>query len=234
MAGFRTHITTSSVLGIGYGAAAYFAYDMPPATCVLAAGLCGVAGMLPDVDSDSGVPLRETMAFGAAVVPMLMIDRFQHMGLSTEWMILAAALIYVFIRFGVAEFIKRYTVHRGMWHSLPAAAIAGLLTFLVYSREDLAPRLFVCGGVVLGFLSHLLLDELWSIELSSGRLGFKKSFGTAIKLWSKSRWANLSTYGKLMIVAVMAVGDPFFMERCGFHEQRVEEMAWQFIDKLLR
>jgi hypothetical protein len=186
MAGFRTHITTSSVLGIGYGAAAYFAYDMPPATCVLAAGLCGVAGMLPDVDSDSGVPLRETMAFGAAVVPMLMIDRFQHMGLSTEWMILAAALIYVFIRF------------------------------------------------VLGFLSHLLLDELWSIELSSGRLGFKKSFGTAIKLWSKSRWANLSTYGKLMIVAVMAVGDPFFMERCGFHEQRVEEMAWQFIDKLLR
>jgi hypothetical protein len=60
MAGFRTHVTTSSVLGVAYGAGAWYLYDVPAPTCVLACGLCGVSGMLPDLDSGPGVPLRES------------------------------------------------------------------------------------------------------------------------------------------------------------------------------
>ena len=71
MAGFKTHITTSTVLGIAYGTTAAVAYDVPPPACALAAGLCGVSGMLPDLDSGPGVPLRESVSFAAAVVPML-------------------------------------------------------------------------------------------------------------------------------------------------------------------
>ena len=66
MAGFKTHITTSTVLGIGYGAGAHLLYGLPLDTCMLAGGLCSVSGMLPDLDSDSGVPIRESMAFAAA------------------------------------------------------------------------------------------------------------------------------------------------------------------------
>ena len=68
MADFRTHITTSCVLGVGYGAAGYYYFEQTPTTSALAAGLCGLAGMLPDLDSDSGVPVREPMALAAAVV----------------------------------------------------------------------------------------------------------------------------------------------------------------------
>ncbi|MEK6238433.1 MAG: hypothetical protein N2C14_27260, partial [Planctomycetales bacterium] len=60
MAGFRTHVTVSSLAGIGYGAAGFLVLDMPAPTCRLAGGMCGVAGMRPDVDSVSGLPLRET------------------------------------------------------------------------------------------------------------------------------------------------------------------------------
>ena len=77
MAGFKTHITVSSLLGVGYGGAAYLMYGVPWPTCALAAGLCGVSGMLPDIDSDSGTPLHESMAFAAAVVPMMLLHRFQ-------------------------------------------------------------------------------------------------------------------------------------------------------------
>ena len=84
MAGFKTHITTSTVLGIGYGAAGYLFYQMPVETCLLAGGMCSVSGMIPDLDSDSGVPVRETVSLVAAVTPMLMIDRFQHMNWSNE------------------------------------------------------------------------------------------------------------------------------------------------------
>ena len=160
MADFKTHITTSCAVGAGYGVAGYVLLG-PTAlpTCVLSAGLCGLAGMLPDLDSDSSVPVRETMAFAAAVVPMLMIDRFQAMGWSHETIVLAGGLLYCGVRFGVSALIKRYTVHRGMWHSLPAAAIFGLLAFLICSCNDMTLRLFKTGAVVLGFMVHLILDE---------------------------------------------------------------------------
>jgi hypothetical protein len=99
--------------------------------------------MLPDLDSDSGVPLREMSMFWAAVVPMLMIDRFRDLGLSTEAMAVAAMLIYVAIRFIAVEFFKRYTVHRGMWHSLPAAASSGFCG----GTRDAVPKKGCKGGI---------------------------------------------------------------------------------------
>lgn len=211
MADFKTHITASTVLGVTYGAGGYLLTDTPLATCLLAAGLCSVSGMIPDLDSDSGTPVREGTAFAAAVVPMLMLDRFRDMGLAPESMVLAAGVIYVVVRFGVAEIFKRYTVHRGMWHSLPAMAICGLLTFLIASGDRLDLRLYKTGAVVAGFFSHLLLDELWSVDLKGVRL--KKSAGTAIKLFSDSAWANISTYGKLIVLIGLTAWDPTLFGR---------------------
>jgi uncharacterized membrane protein len=204
MAGFKTHITVSSLLGVGYGGAAYVMYGVPWPTCVLAGGLCGVSGMLPDVDSHSGTPLRESMAFAAAVVPMMLLHRFQRMGMSYESIILAAAATYLLIRFGGAALLKHCTVHRGMFHSLPAAAIFGEIAFLLAPGDDLALRTYNAGAVVLGYLSHLALDELYSI---SG-LRLKHSFGTALKLFGHNAWANLSTYAKLAVLTAIILLEP--------------------------
>lgn len=222
MADFKTHITTSSVIGVGYGLAGY-ALLGSPSTCILSAGLCGLAGMLPDLDSDSGVPVRETMAFASAVVPMLMVHRFQTMGWSHETIVLAGGMLYLGVRFGVAALIKRYTVHRGMWHSLPAAAIFGLLAFLLCSCEDMTLRLFKTGAVVLGYLVHLILDELWSVDLKRFRL--KKSFGTALKLWGNKPWANFSVYAKLGLLILFVIGDPIVMKRFGIPDHGVPHLA---------
>lgn len=222
MAGFKMHITTSTVLGVGYGAAAHVGFGVPLDKCMLAAGLCSLSGMLPDLDSDSGIPLRESIAFGAAIVPMLMIDRFQHMGLSRDSIVLAGGLIYIALRFGVAEIFKRYTVHRGMWHSIPAAVSVGLLAFLICSCNEMGLRLFKSGAVVLGFMSHLVLDEIYSIERRGVGIRLKKSFGTALKMWSKSPWANISTYGKLAVLIFLAFGDPVMMQRFEQHIEHAE------------
>jgi membrane-bound metal-dependent hydrolase YbcI (DUF457 family) len=227
MAGFRTHITTSTVLGVGYGVGGFLLLDAPPSTCVLATGLCSVSGMLPDLDSGSGVPVRETMALAAAVVPMLMMDRFEAMGLTREAMVVAGGAVYVAIRFGAAAIFKRYTVHRGMWHSIPAAMIAGLLAFMACSCEDMVMRGFKTGAVVSGFLSHLLLDEIWSVQFRRGRLRFKKSFGTALKFWGTRGWANVSVYAKLIVLSLIAVGDPMLMEHFDFHALPHSRLARQ-------
>lgn len=234
MAGFKTHITTSTVLGIGYGAAGY-AMGIPLSSCMVGAGLCSVAGMLPDLDSDSGVPLRETITFVAATIPMLMIDRFQHMGFNPEQMVLAGGLIYLFVRFVIAGVFKRYTVHRGMWHSIPAALSVGLLAFLICSCPDLKVRFFKTGAAVLGFMSHLVLDELYSFEWKRGRWRVKKSLGTALKFWSRrSLWANISTYGKLLFFLVLALGDPAVHDHLSPDQsQSLPRMTRQLLDRVL-
>jgi len=167
--------------------------------------------MLPDLDSDSGVPLRESLAFASAVVPMLMIPRWRTLGLSPEMMVLAGSFVYLAIRFGVGWFLKKYTVHRGMFHSLPAALIATEIAFLIYSRKDITLRYYVSAAVAVGFMSHLILDEIWSIGVKRGQLAIKKSFGTAIKLWSNNLWGNVSCYGKLVALSYLVLHDPIWM-----------------------
>jgi len=232
MAGFKTHITVSTLTGIAYGAWGYHS-GAPLETSILAGGLCSVSGMLPDLDSDSGRPVQEMSAFAASVIPMLMLERFQNFGWPRETMVLAGAGIYAAIRFGAAEVFKRYTVHRGMWHSIPACIVCGLITFLVVGGQDLAIRLFKSGAVSLGFFSHLLLDEIWSFQLRSGRLNVKKSFGTALKFWGKDSWANMSVYGKLAALSLMAVGDPMLMHRLGYETRFGTQTAQQFLDRAL-
>jgi membrane-bound metal-dependent hydrolase YbcI (DUF457 family) len=235
MAGFKTHITVSSVLGVGYGGAACWMYGVPWPACVLAGGLCGVSGMLPDIDSDSGTPLRESMAFAAAVVPMMLLHRFQQMGLSHELIILAGAAIYLLIRFGAAALLKRYTVHRGMFHSLPAAVVFGEIAFLLASGDDLRLRTYKAGAVVLGYLSHLVLDEVYSVEWRRGRLRLKHSFGTALKLFGQSRWASLSVYAKLAVLSAAILFEPPGSQApvpTG-HPSSVQQSAGRIIDRVL-
>ncbi len=179
---------------------------------IVAAGLCAVSGMLPDLDSDSGIPLRETSLFISAVAPILMIYRFRDLGFSPEDMAVASMLLYIGIRFIAVEFFKRYTVHRGMWHSIPAAAVAGLTAYLVMPCPSEALRVYKSLAVVLGFLVHLIMDEIWSVDTSGG-IRFKKSFGTALKFFSHNPLANASVYGKLLLLLYLAWGDGGIVER---------------------
>lgn len=231
MAGFQTHITVSTLLGAGYAAAGY-ANEIPLSSCLVAGGLCSLAGMLPDLDSDSGVPVREVTALTAAVVPALMIPRFEQFGMDREQFVLATAIVYLGIRFGLGGLFKGYTVHRGMWHSLPAAAIAGLVAFLLVAGDELPIRLLKSVAVVLGFLSHLVLDELSSVQIRRGRLRIRHSLGTALKLWTThSLWANVSTYGKLAVLVALIYGDPYLMKQLGVQPAALHESAQQWWDQ---
>lgn len=214
MAGFKTHITTSTALGVAYAGGAFYFHDASPSACLLAGGLCSISGMLPDLDSDSGVPLRESIAFAAAVVPMLMMPRFRTLGFSPEAMVLVGAIIYLVMRFGVASLLKKYTVHRGMFHSLPAALIAAEVAFLICARQELNLRYFNAGAVLLGFMSHLVLDEIWSVGFRRGRVYLKSSSGTALKMWGDSAWGNASVYLKVVLLSYLVFNDPVWM----YHE----------------
>ena len=62
MADYRTHVITSSALGAVYGFASTVMLGFTGIQGALAGVLTGVSGMLPDLDSDSGRPIREVLA----------------------------------------------------------------------------------------------------------------------------------------------------------------------------
>jgi membrane-bound metal-dependent hydrolase YbcI (DUF457 family) len=207
MADFRTHITVSTLAGAAYGATGYFTEFAPLPSCVVAGTLCSVAGMLPDLDSDNSTPVREMLSFGAAVVPMALFSRLQAAHLSHEELLCIGLAGYLAIRFGVGELLSRFTVHRGMFHSIPALLIAFTVTFMMCHIGTLEVRLFKAGGVALGFLTHLVLDEIWAVRW--GILGprTKKSFGTALKFFGQSSIANTAAYAVLLFVGLLAYQD---------------------------
>ncbi|MFO0913282.1 MAG: metal-dependent hydrolase [Pirellulales bacterium] len=221
MPGFRTHITASTIAGATYAAWGYLSLELPASTAILAGGLCSVAGMLPDVDSDSSVPQREVFTFLASVTPMLMTEQYIHWGLSPEGMVLASAATYLTIRFGLAEILRRYTVHRGMWHSLPAALIAGLAVLAITSCDDVVSRLYKSAAVFIGFMSHLVLDELRSQQLGLRRQRIDSVLGSAVKLWRMDTFANVSTYAKLAVLLAWLASDPPLMRQFGWEKTEV-------------
>lgn len=212
MAMFPTHIKCSTVAGIVGGAVAYIGYGVPLTTSAVGGGLCAIGGILPDIDSGPGIPLREITTFLASAVPTMLITRLLSYNLNQESLILVGAIIYVGIRFGLAHFLRHYTVHRGMFHSFPSMAIFGELTYLLFYGETMFVRIFMVSAVCLGFFIHLLLDEIYSVEWD-GRPRVKKSFGTAMKFAGDNWWANATCYGKLAVLTYFVMCDPRVVEQ---------------------
>jgi membrane-bound metal-dependent hydrolase YbcI (DUF457 family) len=194
MASYRGHLMLAAPLGALYGTLPLLRPELDWGPAVLGAGLCTLGGLLPDLDSDSGVPVRELFGLLAAVVPAFLYPVLREAGLPFEQALALLAGLYVFIRYGLSAVFKRWTVHRGMFHSIPALLIAGLLVFLLYPGNDPEVRVYLAGAVMLGYLSHLLLDELCSVDFMGLRIRLNKYAGSALKFGSPSRSATIVAY----------------------------------------
>jgi hypothetical protein len=207
MANFEGHITTSTVLGAAYAAAAAYYWPTFAGTTLdwgavfLGAGLTAVGGLVPDLDSDSGVPVRELFGLAGAFSPILAIPWLRHYHLNTEQTLVVLGAIYLLIRYGAAAVFKGMTVHRGMFHSLPGMVVAGLVIFLLYKTPDLRLRVFLTVGVMIGFLSHLVLDELCAVDLMGLTPKLNQFAGSALKIGSASWSATAFTYLALLALA---------------------------------
>ena len=88
------------------------------------------------------MPKRESIAFAAAVIPLLLGERFKRIGMPPEYIVILGGFMYLFIRFVLPRILTRFTVHRGMFHSLPACLIAGELAFLISGHENVWRRVY--------------------------------------------------------------------------------------------
>jgi membrane-bound metal-dependent hydrolase YbcI (DUF457 family) len=208
MANFKGHFmgaaVASGVLSAGVLALGYI--NSTEAIVAFVLGIIG--GLLPDIDSDNSTPLNMAFTFvsimGAFFVMFSKSDTYSVIEMVLLWL-----MVYMFIRIVILELFKKLTVHRGMFHSIPAAILAGFLTTnMFYYFFAQAPFISWVAGffVTFGYIVHLLLDEFVSVNLMGAKM--KKSFGTAMKLYDKNH--ILTTILVYMAIAVVFYYVPDF------------------------
>src|ERR1700685_3258820 len=201
MAGYKTHITVSGALGVGYGTAGVMLAGLTPVEGALAGVLTWFSGMLPDLDSASGRPVREVFSLLAAFAPFAMMGHLMEWAHhNSETVTLMGVCLYVAIRYGGALLLNRAAVHRGMFHSIPAMLITAEIAFLAFRSSSLQVKLMMAGGAALGFFSHLLLDEGYAVEWSGVHVRLNKFAGSAVKFVGSRFIPNVITYSLLMVL----------------------------------
>jgi membrane-bound metal-dependent hydrolase YbcI (DUF457 family) len=241
MASYRGHLTFSTGLAVVYGGVAAWKLGVPLPVAGVGAVFTALGGLLPDLDSDSGVPVRELFGLAGAAVPLMLLRTLATSGLSAEETLLIAAGSYALIRFVFSYIFRHITVHRGMFHSIPAMLVAGLVVFLAYRHPVFELRAYLAVGVMVGFLSHLVLDELCAVDFRGLTPKLNQFAGSAVKMYSTSWGANLVCYSLLSGLGYMAYqqyqppqtnpSTPLAAakQRLDFHERPLEKqpLRWQ-------
>lgn len=182
MANFNTHVTVAALLSAPLAANAFMMgiADVKAAVFYAVAGTFG--GLLPDIDADESIAIRIVFRlFGALAAGLIVAFWMNSLPL---WEVLVSATMgYLVVRFVVRWVFEQVTVHRGALHSLLAnftfMACAVPMAYHLFGLD--AKTAWGIGGFIfIGATIHLILDEVYSIELSGMRV--KRSFGTAFKL----------------------------------------------------
>lgn len=182
MADFRTHLSVAAGGGalVAFGGSQAGLWTWSEALPL--AALVAFGGILPDIDSDHSKAIRLIFNLFAVLAVMAGVLLLQAR-LTPGQLVAACGGLYVGVRYAAGTVFKRYTVHRGIWHSLLAGGLCGLVvTALGYRLFEQGAYQAWAQGLALftGVMIHLLLDELYSVDLTGARI--KRSFGTALKL----------------------------------------------------
>jgi hypothetical protein len=201
MANFNTHLSVALAASAGAALTAINLHiiTVTDAPWMIAFGAIG--GMLPDIDSGHSTPIKLFFTVLGLVTLLTVIDIFKNR-YSAHWLLLIAAVSYLVVRYVALAMFDRFTSHRGIFHSVLTAVFFCLLMVCIgcyLLRWDNLHSWLSGLFIGFGFIVHLLLDEIYSVDLSNKRM--KKSFGTALKLYS---YNNMTTTA-LMLVSTLGL-----------------------------
>lgn len=206
MANFRTHIGLGVVVGVAFIAMGllYSLFSAPEYIVWIFLAVI-VGSFLPDLDLDGGVPFQ--ILFGilsAGFAGLAFLSVYQEG--EGEVVALAATPILVFltVRFVGGYIFEKFTNHRGIFHSVPAALLFGLVVIWIFHMLSMleGKELYVGLAVTSGYLGHLILDEIYSsIDIKGHSIFPKKSHGNALKFKSSSKMATFSFYALILFLA---------------------------------
>ncbi len=143
--------------------------------------------------------LQSVLVAGICAIPTLFIFPRLPFGYAKTLGVMVGIALGVQI---LIPLFKRITVHRGMLHSVPFTLLFAEIVFWFVQPFSMEVRLLLAGTAWTGALSHLLLDEIYSVDFDGKQLvRLKRSFGTAFKFWD-SRYPVTSAFLYILVFVV--------------------------------
>ena len=190
MANFQTHITVG-VLTSGLIATVAMVGNVVSPTDAAFLTIAGTIGsIMPDIDLERSKQSRGVFGGFGILLAFMALFHYSRF-LSIAELCLMWLGIYVFVRYFFWKLFHEFTSHRGLFHSLLASIFFGAVGAAVfYNLFDKTDIVAWMGGalIFIGAITHLLLDELYSIDFAGNRV--KRSFGTAMKLFDYKKPAS--------------------------------------------
>ncbi len=199
MAMFREHVTVGALVAtVGVVATYYYAFSTDWKLLLALFIVTVIASFLPDLDSDTSVPFYIVFGlFTLACGGLVLFDTLTRGAESMYELAGRPLFAIIFVWLIVGGIFKKMTRHRGMMHSIPAAVNMALIVYIgaFFWGTDEFEGVLLAVGAGVGYLVHLILDELYATVSIDGNLfDVRESLGSALKLFSSSRLANIFTY----------------------------------------
>ncbi len=190
MANFSTHLNVAAFVSGITSAALLSANHIDLNTALWLWFLGTIGGLLPDIDSDNSTSLDIIFNLFTICVILLSIRHLTSNAINDRQFLLIIGLpvlIYLFFKYCVRNIFEWQTIHRGICHSLLFLIFCSLITtnityFVIHNAvpDGIDIAWFSGMFVFFGGTTHLLLDEIYSVDLANVRI--KRSFGSALKL----------------------------------------------------
>lgn len=196
MAKDSSHTTFSLFVSMAYATTGYFVFGVNAEHVLLASVIIFIAGILPDIDSDSDNTGREVGALLAAVSPLVVLNYYPFLkdgGVARVALVVISC--YILTRLIFTRLIKKFTSYRGIVHSVPAAVITFELTYLLFWDLFWFDRLYIATAAFAGYFAHLLLDAYGNLDLVGQAMGKGGKDASVIKFKGASTQSTLAAYG---------------------------------------
>lgn len=153
-----------------------------------------IGSFAPDIDLDHSKPSKILSSFFFLIfiginslwvtqlIPFLDFDIVQE---NVDLSIFIISFLFAPIFAGLLlSYLHSKMDHRGLVHSIPFGLVLSIGVFLMSENSFGTFNSYMISIMFfIGFIIHLVLDEIYSIDFSNRRI--KKSFGTALKLIQK-------------------------------------------------
>lgn len=149
--------------------------------------LGSLGSVLPDMDADNSAVVRITYSLTSIVLAFGIMFLSSETFPSVMELVLIWVITYLFFRWFIFTLFVRLTTHRGIFHSIPAVLFISFFTAVISHHVFMSTPLqaWMNGAFIgFGYLVHLLLDEVYSINVFG--IKNRRSLGTAFKFYSKS------------------------------------------------
>ena len=204
MANFKTHYNVGSISGILSSASFVSLSILSPIEGVLCLLLWIIGSISPDIDSPNSKPIKAFFYIISIILSVSFFFFSMYRFYILESLIVSI-VIFLLLNNILPKVFSKFSTHRGIIHSVPFAFLLGFfISIVLFNFFHLADYLAILAGLffAFGFIVHLILDELYSIDLSGAKL--KKSFGSAFKFYdAKQPFLSLFLYVLLLLEIVI-------------------------------